>query len=54
MISQGGIGLEPNPGRSSAITRWLRAKWGRFSSQFCQAPERPWTNTSGGPSPIST
>ena len=36
----GGIGQEPNPGRSSAITRWRRAKWGMFSSQFCQQPPR--------------
>src|SRR5678810_1093182 len=25
-----------------------------FSSQFCHAPERPWTKTTGLPSPIST
>ena len=31
------------PARSSAITRWLRASWGMFSSQFCQHPDRPWT-----------
>ena len=54
MISQGGIGLAPKPGRSSAIARWVRAKWGRFSSQFCQQPERPWMKTIGVPSPIST
>ena len=53
-ISQRGIGLAPKPGRSSAIARWPRPKWGRFSSQFCQQPEMPWTKTIGSPSPIST
>ena len=53
-ICQAGIGLSPKPGRSRAIARWLRAKWGRFSSQFCQQPESPWTKISGSPSPIST
>jgi hypothetical protein len=49
-----GMGLEPKPGRSRVMTRWVRAKCEMFSSQFCQAPERPWTKTSGGPLPIST
>ena len=31
-----------------------RAKWGMFSSQFCQQPASPWMKTTGGPSPIST
>jgi hypothetical protein len=53
-MSQGGIGLPPKPGRSTAITRWLRAKCGICSSQLCQAPESPWTRTRGGPEPIST
>ena len=52
-IGQEGIGLAPKPGRSSAIARWVRPKWGRFSSQFCQEPEMPWTKTIGSPSPIS-
>ena len=53
-ISQEGIGLEPKPGRSRAIARRPAPKWGRFSSQFCQQPESPWTKSSGSPSPIST
>ena len=53
-MSHGGIGLAPNPGRSRAMTLWSRAKAGICSSQFCHAPESPWTNTIGGPSPIST
>ena len=44
-ISQSGGGEEPKPGRSSASTRWRRAKWGMFSSQFCQQPPSPWTKT---------
>ena len=38
-----------SPGRSSAITRCVRANTGSCSSQFCQEPDRPCTNTSGGP-----
>ena len=40
-----GIGEEPKPGRSGATTRWRRARWGMFSSQFCQQPPRPWIRT---------
>ncbi len=53
-ISHGGMGLPPNPGRSTASTRWVSAKWGICSSQLCQAPESPWTRRSGGPEPSST
>ena len=35
------------------MQRCVRAKTGRFSSQFCHDPPSPWTNTSGGPSPMS-
>ena len=38
-----GFAERPNPGRSSAITRWSRARSGRFASQFCQLPPSPWT-----------
>ena len=39
------------------MTRWSRAaRTGRFSSQFCQEPARPWTKTIGcdRPAPSST
>ena len=42
--------------RLRAMARWERAKCGRFSSQFCQQPLRPWMKIAGGrsPAPMST
>ncbi len=52
-MSSVGIGELPNPGRSTAITRWSPARTGTCSSQLRHEPDRPWTKTSGGPSPMS-
>src|SRR3954451_17549902 len=41
----------PNPGRSMAMQRCSRAKYGRFSSHVCQQAPRPWMKTIGAPGP---
>src|SRR3954454_15123826 len=53
-IRPAGISERPKPGRSGAITRWVRISAGMFSSQFCHSPPSPWMNRMGwSPPPVS-
>ena len=50
-IGSDGISEPPNPGRSSAMQRWVPMKAGMVSSQLCQFELQPWMKTSGVPPP---